>query len=73
MDMITFSMYTVIASIGRRNNEKIISFFPTQMTGGPSRRTRISIKRVIKAASISNVKGLLQEVSATAKELTKVA
>lgn len=72
MDMITTNLCMTMVSFGKRINEEFICPMHTQMTGGPSRRTRKSTKRAIEDALISNVKDLLQVVIDTAKDLTKV-
>lgn len=65
--MVTSSLCADSMSISKRSNEEIISPVAVKLSGGPSKKTRQSTKKVVVAAPGSTVDDILQGIVVAGK------
>ena len=72
MDVDTSILCAITMTIGKRRNEEVSSSVVVKMFGGPSKRTRKTIKKFVVATLGLAVEDILQGTMVASKELAKV-
>ena len=71
MNMVTSNLCVIATSLGKRSMEEIVPPMEISLSKGPSKRTRLSTKKEIKAGLSLTAKESIEEVASLGKNLAK--